>query len=319
MLVEEGKLRLYDPVASYLPAFSGMRIIDPDGTLRPARHIMLVEHLLTHRSGLTYGFLTGCAAAQRYRETDLGHSAGSLEAMVDTIATLPLAFEPGSQWRYSVATDVVARIIEIVEDKPLQAVVSERIIGPLGLDDTGFGVPAEARDRLMPMFGNPDLDNLMEIPDGPQKLTPADVTPHYPVDEPGFARGGYGLYSTIDDYARIADFLMTGTGKSGDVLLSRHMMRMMWTNRLPESQLPYRIGPIPFPGYGFALAGRVMIDPSGAMGLTGLGECGWSGAAGTFFWCDPGEKLVGVVMTQYLGSRYPMSDEMRNAVYQALD
>ena len=171
----------------------------------------------------------------------------------------------------------------------------------------------------MPVFGNSDLDSLMDYPEGPQQLTPADVTPHHPVDDPGFARGGYGLYATIDDYAAIAAFLATGTGPGGEVLLSRHMVRMMWTNRIPESQMPLAIGPLPLPGYGFSLAGRVMVDPVRAVSLTGLGEYGWSGAAGTFHWHDPAEKMTGLVMTQFLGSKHPLSDDMRNAAYQALE
>ncbi|GKX33775.1 MAG: serine hydrolase [Rhizobiaceae bacterium MnEN-MB40S] len=318
MLIEEGKLRLYDAVASYLPDFASMDIIDPDGALRPAKRVMLLEHLLTHRSGLTYGFLPGCAAAKRYREAKLGISAPPLKEMIDTIASLPLAFEPGSEWRYSVATDVVARIIEIVEGKPLQDIVADRILKPLNLSDTGFTVPEDKRDRLVPVFGREDLDGLMNFPDGPQQLTPVDVSPHYPVDDANFARGGYGLYSTADDYAQIGEFLMSGVSQSGDTLLSRHMVDMMWTNRIPARQMPLSIGPIPLPGYGFTLAGRVMADPMNAMGLTGPKECGWSGAAGTFHWNDPDEKMVGVVMTQYLGSRYPLADEMRTAVYQAL-
>ncbi|MEC9342969.1 MAG: serine hydrolase domain-containing protein [Pseudomonadota bacterium] len=319
MLVEEGRLHLYDPVAAFLPAFGRMEIIDADGTLHPAGRVMLVEHLLTHRSGLTYGFLQSCPAAARYRETRLGSSHEPLETMVDTIASLPLAFEPGSQWRYSVATDVMARIIEVIEGKPLQQVVDERVIRPLGLADTGFMVKPEARQRLVPMFGKADLDALMVFDEGPQQLTPADVSSHYPVDDPGFARGGYGLYSTIDDYAAICDLLATGTDRNGDILLSRHMVKFMWTNRIPESQMPLAIGPVPLPGYGFSLAGRVMSDLSRSVSMTGLGEFGWSGAAGTFFWIDPAENMTGVVMTQYLGSKLPLADDMRTAAYQALE
>ncbi|MCB1465388.1 MAG: beta-lactamase family protein [Nitratireductor sp.] len=319
MLVEEGRLHLYDPVAAFLPDFARMQVIDDDGTLHPARRMMLVEHLLTHRSGLTYGFLAGCAAAARYRETDLGRTHPPLPEFIDRIASLPLAFEPGAQWRYSVGTDVMGRIIEIVEGKPLQQVVAERIVAPLGLEDTGFCVPPGKQDRLMPMFGNPDLDTLMVYPDGPQKLTPADVSSHYPVNDPAFARGGYGLYSTIEDYAKICELLKTGTDREGNVLLSRHMVRFMWTNRIPESQMPLAIGPLPLPGYGFSLAGRVMVDLARSVSMTGPGEYGWSGAASTFFWIDPAEDMIGVVMTQYLGSRLPLADDMRTAAYQALE
>ena len=319
MLLEEGKLRLYDPVAAFLPAFARMEIIGEDGTLVPARRSMLVEHLMTHRSGLSYGFLLDCPAGAKLRETDLRARAGPLEGMIDTIAQLPLASEPGAQWRYSVSTDVLARVIEVVEGKPLQQVVAERIVKPLRLADTGFMVPESERGRVMPVFGQADLDRIMDFPEGRQPMTPANVDAHYPVDDPTFARGGYGLFSTVDDYARIADFLATGTSRDGEIMLSRHMLEFMWMNRIPESQMPLAIGPVPLPGYGFSLAGRVMVDLARSVSMTGLGEFGWSGAAGTFFWIDPVENMTGIVMTQYLGSKLPLSDDMRTAAYQALE
>ncbi len=319
MLLEEGRLRLYDPVAAFIPAFRQNRIIDRDGNLTQARRAMLVEHLMTHRSGLSYGFLLDCPAGAKYRETDLRKTAGPLEDMIATIAELPLASEPGAEWRYSVSTDVLGRIVEIVEGKPLQQVVAERIVKPLGLEDTGFMVPEDKRHRVMPMFGRDDLDALQVFTEGKQELVPGDVSVSYPADNPGFARGGYGLFSTADDYMKIADFLATGTSRDGEIMLSRHMLKFMWMNRIPESQMPLAIGPVPLPGYGFSLAGRVMVDLARSVSMTGLGEFGWSGAAGTFFWIDPVENMIGVVMTQYLGSKLPLADDMRTAAYQALE
>jgi len=318
MLVEEGRLRLYDFVATYLPKFAKLQIVDRDGGMRPAKKPMIVEHLLSHKAGLSYGFLPDCPAAAHYRKTDLRSNAGPLEGMIDTIASLPLAFEPGTAWQYSVATDVVARIVEIIEGKPIQQVVHERVIAPLGLKDTGYMVPEGQRHRVMPVFGTGNLDALFEIPEGPQKLTPADVSRTYPVGDPAFGRGGYGLFSTADDYAVIADFLATGRSPSGETLLARQTVRAMWTSRTPPPIMPLWLGPLLLPGYGFSLAGRVMVDPGAALSIMGPGEFGWSGAASTFYWTDPGEKLTGIVMSQYLGSRYPLADDMRNAVYQAV-
>jgi CubicO group peptidase (beta-lactamase class C family) len=319
MLVEEGRLRLYDPVAAYIPGFAKQRIAAEDGSIRPARRSMLVEHLMTHRAGLSYGFLKDCPAAAHYRQTDMRSNVRPLADMVEMISSLPLAFEPGEKWRYSVATDVLARVIEVVEGKGLRQIVDERIIQPLGLKDTGFSVRPSALGRLMPMFGKENLDDLMDFDEGPQKLFRADVNKMYPANDANFARGGYGLFSTIDDYAAIAGFLATGRSPSGYMLLSRMMTRFMWQNRIPESQMPLAIGPVPLPGYGFSLAGRVMVDLGRSLSMTGLGECGWSGAAGTFFWIDPEQKLVGLVMTQYLGSKLALSDEMRTAIYQAIE
>ena len=275
----------------------------------------MVEHLLTHTSGLSYGFLRKCKAAEFYRKTDLRRTAGPLEAMIETISGLPLAFEPGAEWRYSVATDVLARIIEIATGKPIQAVVAERITVPLGLRDTGYMVKAESRHRVMPVFGNADLDELMVYPSGPQQLTPAEVSNVYPADMPEFGRGGYGLFSTIDDYAVIAQFLATGRSPSGDPLLGRKTIEWMWTNRIDPGLLPLRYDDFPMPGFGFGLAGRVMIDTGKAWCLSSEGECGWAGAASTWFMIDPREKLIAITMSQYLGSKVSLADDMRNAIY----
>jgi CubicO group peptidase (beta-lactamase class C family) len=319
MLVEEGILHLYDPVAKWLPEFARMQIIGEDGALSPAKNLMLIENLMTHTAGLSYGFLQKCPAGAEYRKTNLRKTAGPLKDMIEIVATLPLAFEPGTNWRYSVATDVLARIVEVALGETIQHAVESRILSPLGLDDTGYSVAPAARDRIMPMFGNADLDTLMVYPAGPQKLTPADVSQIYPFDAPDFGRGGYGLFSTIDDYRIIADFLATGRTPSGEPLLGRKTLELMWTNRLPERMLPLRYDDILMPAYGFSLAGRVMIEPGKAWGLTSTGEHGWAGAAATWFMIDPKESLIAVVMTQYLGSKHSLADDMRNAIYSMLD
>ncbi len=319
MLVEEGRLRLYEPLAQYISTFSRPLVLDPDGGRRPARNPITIEHLLTHRSGLSYGFLFDCPVGALYRTSDLRQSVRPLADFAETIARFPLAFEPGREWRYSVATDIMARVIEVICGKPFNEVVAERVTGPLGLKDTGFFVPESARSRVMPMFGNGNLDTMMEYPDGPQKLTPTDVSTGYPADNPQFARGGYGLFSTLDEYMIVARFLATGKAPSGEILLSRKAVEVMWTNRIPPHQLPLRYGPYPSLGYGFSLAGRVLCDPANRIGLTSIGECGWAGAASTWFFIDPAEKLTGVVMSQYLGSKVPLADDMRNAIYASLE
>ncbi len=319
MLVEEGRLRLYEPVAAYIPAFARPTIINEDGNIQPAKRPMLVEHLFTHMAGLSYGFLRKCKAGEFYRRTDLAHTSGPLAQMVDVIAQQPLAFEPGTAWRYSVATDVLARIIEIVTGQPIQQVMAERVTRPLGLKDTGYMVVEGSRDRLVPAFGTQSLDEIMVFGEGPQKLTPVDVSDVYPVSDPNFGRGGYGLFSTIDEYRVIADFLATGRNPDGDALLGRKTIELMWANRVPQSMLPLKLDDLAMPGFGFSLAGRVMLDPGQSWCLTSQGECGWAGAASTWFFIDPREKLVGLVMSQYLGSKIPLADDMRNAIYSMLD
>jgi len=319
MLMERMQLRLFDPVAAALPDFAAPTILDPDGTTRPARRPILVENLLTHRAGFSYGFLDNCPVGQRYRGLNLHDARLSLAEAVAAIAAEPIAYEPGTQWRYSAATDVLARLLEVVSGQPIGQLLDELILTPLGMTDTGYSVPEADRNRLMAMFGNDDLDRLFEFEAGPQVLTPADVSAAYPADNPAFSRGGHGLFSTLDDYMKFAQFLMTGRSPSGEQLLSRKMMEMMVINRIPASIMPLMIGPLEMPGYGYGLAGRVMINQGAALGLTSDGEHGWAGAASTYFWVDPAEDVVGVVMSQYLGSKIPIGDDIRVAAYQALD
>ncbi len=319
MLLEEGRLRLYEPVEMYLPEFANRKILGEAGVEHPARRTMLIEHLMTHQSGLSYGFLSDCPVAALYRTTDLRHTRRPLEDFVKTIAGFPLAFEPGTAWRYSVATDVLARVIEVICARPIQEVVAERVTGPLGLKDTGYFVAPKQRKRILPMFGQENLDLLQNYPEGPQALIRADVSDGYPCDDTGFGRGGYGLFSTTPDFLEIARFLANGKAAKGSRLLSRKAVEFMWTNRIAAEKYPLAIGPIRLMGYGFSLAGRVMTDPGSAFVLGSMGEFGWSGAAATWFFIDPQEQLIGLVMSQYLGAKVPMIDDMRNAIYSMLD
>jgi CubicO group peptidase (beta-lactamase class C family) len=318
-LVEQGKLRLFDPVAAYLPDFAKMTVMNADGKTSPAKSPMIIEHLLTHRAGFSYGFLTDSPVVEHYRSSNINDANVSLEEMVTTISDFPLAFEPGSQWQYGVATDVLARIIEVILDRSLPEILNEMILKPLGMTDTGFIIPKADRSRLMAMFGKSDLDEVMKFDDKPQTLVPADLSAQYPVADDNFYRGGLGLYSTIEDYSRFSDLLVSGVSNTGERLLSSKTIELMWTNRIPDSQMPLRIGPIFLAGYGFGLAGRIMLDTGKGYGLTSNGEFGWTGAASTYFWIDRREDIIGITMAQYMGSKIPLSDDIRNAVYQALD
>jgi len=319
MLMERLKLRLFDPVAAYLPKFAQKQVLDPDGTTRQMRGMMIIEHLLTHRAGLSYGFLIDCPVGQRYTELDIMSGSVSLAEMIDRIAEEPLAFDPGTNWRYSVATDVVARVLEVIEGKPIAAILKELIFDPLGMTDTGFMVPESERHRVMGMFGEGDLNRIMIFAPPPQTLRPADVSKTYPTDNPDFGRGGHGLFSTLDDYMKFVRLLKTGCAPNGDRLLSRKTMQMIARNRIQPEIMPIAIGPLVLAGYGYGLTGRVMLDTGAVYGLTSQGEWGWAGAASTYFWVDPEEDVEGVVMSQYLGSIIPLGDDIRVAAYQALD
>lgn len=320
MLMEQGKLRLFDMLPSFNPAFAGMRVLLPNGRLAPAERPIHVEDLLTHRAGFSYEFITGCHIAPLYRDKEISSDGlCSLDDMMTRLAELPLASQPGSQFRYSVATDVLAHVIERAADRPLGELLEDYLFAPLGMEDTGYFVPAEKRDRLMPMFGVSDVSEFAPLDLRPQELTPAEVDTMYPCDSPEFRRGGHGLYSTLEDYARFARMLLTGKGPDGGTVLSRKMLQMLRANRIPPHQLPLTIGMNPLPGYGWGLGVRVMMDVGRAMALSGEGEFGWSGAASTYFFVDPAEEAIGVFMTQYLAATLPLNEDLRVAAYQMLD
>jgi CubicO group peptidase (beta-lactamase class C family) len=319
MLMEQGRLRLFDLLSTYNPAFANMPVLSANGRLAPAQRPILVEDLFTHRAGFTYEFITGCHIAPLYQEHEISSDGlCSLEQMMERLAELPLAFQPGTAWRYSVATDVLAHVIERAADRPLDELLREHLFEPLGMTDTAFFVAEDQRQRLMPIFGVTDISEFAPLHPRPQVLTPADVSAMYPCDRTDFRRGGHGLFSTLDDYARFCRFLLTGQDPEGATLLGRKTLAMMRANRIPPSQLPLTIGMNALPGYGWGLGVRVMMNVGEAMALTGEGEIGWAGAASTYFFVDPIEDLFGVFMTQYLGATLPLNEDLRVAAYQML-
>lgn len=320
-LMEEGVLRLADPVALYLPEFAQAKVLRADGSEPLAKTPMNIEHLLTHRAGLSYDFLPRCDVARRYQTAQLmERGSRTLEEFVATVATFPLAFEPGAQWRYSVATDVLARVLEVAAGKPLPTLLKDYLFTPCEMRDTAFYVPQEKQQRLASLYGTRQLGQIPDLGSLPQPLTPLDVSGGHPLNEPDtFVRGGHGLYSTTVDYQRFLSVLINGKTASGEQLLSPLTVNMMWQDRIPAAQQPLAIGDGPMPGYGWNLTGRVMTHPGEAMSLTLPGEGGWGGAAATYFFVHPETGLNGVVMTQYLGSMVPAGDDLRVAFLQALD
>ncbi len=320
ILVEQGKLRLYDMLAQFDPRFAKLRVLTADGDIQPLLKPVTVEDLLTHRGGFTYEFIHGCHVAQYYRAAEIiGDSNRSLDDMMGALAEQPLAFQPGSQWRYSVCTDVLAHVCQRAAGRPLGELLQEHIFAPLGMVDSGFGVAAGDLERLMPMYGVGDLRALPPLDITPQTLEPMDADDMYPHDKSDvFQRGGHGLFSTLADYAAFARMLIDGRAPDGAPVLSRAMHTLLQANRIPDAQLPIKIGPNVLAGYGWGLTGRVLLDAGQATVLSGESEFGWAGAASTHFWVDPRERMTGVIMTQYLGASLPLADDLRAAAYQAL-
>ena len=324
-LLEEGRFRLIDPVARYIPAFGAVKVREPDGSLvDPVRPIM-VRDLMTHMSGLSYHFVEDSPLAKAYNEAKLMDAQCPLEAAIDDLARLPLAFQPGTRWRYSVGIDVAARVIEVISGRRLGEFLRERLFEPLGMTDTAFGVPGEKRSRVAAMYGRPDVIAGVTVKSELEAWSKGvndrlDVSKSNPVDSPDvFQRGGYGLFSTIGDYFRFAQMLVNGGELEGKRILGRKTLELMHSNHVPAALLPLDIGGLPRPGYGFGLGSRVLMDvaQSGAPGS--VGEFGWSGAAKTHYWVDPKEELVGLFFTQSMMSFDLPELDLRALAYQAIE
>jgi CubicO group peptidase (beta-lactamase class C family) len=325
LLVEEAKLRLVDPLAAYIPAFGAVKVRSPPGDLVAPRRPIFVRDLLTHTSGLTYGFLADSPVAKDYARAKLVDAHATLKDSIDELATTPLAYHPGERYHYSVGIDVAARLIEVVSGQSLGAFLHERLLGPLKMLDTDFVVPQGKRDRVAAMYGRPDIFSGLTQPEAFNLWASGfnerlDVSESYPVDAPGtFERGGHGLFGTIGDYYRFAQMLCAGGALDGVRVVGRKTLDLMHANHLPLSMLPIEIGGLPLMGYGFGLGSRVLLDAA-ASGVAGTaGEFGWAGAAKTHYWVDPREQIVALFFTQSMSSFDGPEADLRSLVYAALD
>lgn len=323
MLFEEGKFSLNDPVSRYIPAFADAQVLVEDATneqgyvLEAARSPMLVRHLLTHTSGLSYGLFANPhlrAAYQAAGVSDgLTYADETLEEWVAKIATVPLANHPGENFEYGLSTDVLGRLIEIWSGMPLDEFFQKRIFEPLQMSDTHFFLPAEKVTRLTKIYEHDENGCLRPIPDTAYQLGNANIAAGVPYKGPQkLFSGGGGLVSTAQDYARFAQMLLNG-GKLGDAqLLSCKTVELMISNQIGE--LGYWSQ-----GYGFGYG--VYINRGAAYsGQPGsVGTYGWSGYYSTYFWIDPKEDVVAVLMTQVAPWISFLEFEFPAMIYQALE
>ena len=322
MLYEEGRFQLDDPIARVIPAFAEMRVWDggeDPWSTTPAERPITYRQLLTHTSGLTYGFMqaTPVDALYREHEVDPQLATGTLEALVDRLATLPLLAQPGTRWNYSVATDVVGRLVEIHAGQPFDAFLHERILAPLGMHDTSFTVRADQRPRW--------AANHVRGRDGLAKRLPPELA-----DDMFTTRrlpsGGGGLVGTAPDYLRFCRMLLAGGVLDGTRILGRKTVQLMTANHLhapPDNNMAAlgtaRFSESTYEGIGFGLGVSVMLDPARAQILGTPGEIAWGGAASTAFWIDPAEDLIVILLTQLTpSSTYPIRRQLRVLTYAAL-
>ena len=327
-LYEHGRFQLFDPVAKFIPGFAKVRVLQAESTSEQRevdlKRPILIRDLLTHTSGLTYHFLEESPVSELYRQAHLGGPGRTLEAMIDDLTRLPLAYQPGTRWHYSVGIDVIARLIEIISGQPLQQFLNERLFQPLGMNDTGFSVPPEKRDRIATMYGLPDISThsisqlIAASMKGFNERIPVETT--YPsTNTDTFARGGHGLFSTAWDYFRFAQMLLNRGELDGVRILAPKIVDLMHMNHIPAALLPYELfRGLPAGGYGFGLGSQVLLNVAESAVPGSVGEFGWGGAAKTNFWVDPKEHLIGVFMTQYMMAFDLPDKDFKVLAYQAL-
>ena len=328
-LFEQGLFQLIDPVAKFIPAFQDLKVyaggagaaIELVDLARP----VTVRDLLTHTSGLTYHFFMYGPVEEMYREARVS-SEKPLQEFVADLARMPLAFQPGTCWRYSFAHDVVAHLVELLSGQPVDAYLREHVFEPLGMVDTGYYVPQDKRHRLASMYGTfdliePDVTFLRWYADaeaaGSNVLATATEglasAPH------DVLRGGHGLVSTAQDYYRFAQMLLDNGELAGARILGRKTIELMTANHLLPALLPYEMQGMESPGKGYGLGLGVTMDVAQTQVPGSAGEFGWGGAATTNFWVDPREELIGVEMAQFQPSGFhPIGVAFRTAVYQAI-
>ena len=315
LLFEDGRFQLDDPVERFIPQLANRRVLRPGATsldqTEPAVRPITIRHLISHSSGLSYGLLDpGTLIFKAYNERKVNNPATTLAAMIDVLADMPLAYHPGTSWEYSVAIDVLARLVEVISGQRFDAFIQSRILGPLGMVDTGFVV--SDRNRLVAYYAGAD-------PVDPMKpgLTRADALPYPGAYLRPFSRqaGGAGLVSTLPDMVALIRSLLPG----GPTLLKPDTIELMMTNQLPEGVS------IRFPAYGeirgrgHGLAGALILEPSAFDHQDARGELFWGGRAGTQWWISPGKNTAGLIMAQREGAfAHPFAVEFKRLAYEAV-
>jgi CubicO group peptidase (beta-lactamase class C family) len=318
ILYEQGKWLPMDPIARYIPQFEHLKVfsnVDEDGKpiLADPAHAPTMRELMTHSAGFLYGFGKS-KVDDLYKDAKPLQSA-NLQEMIDKLAKLPLAYQPGTEWQYSMSMDIQGFIVEKLSGQSLPQFTHDHIFAPLGMKDAGFYVPAEKRARFASNYRNDQ-----------GKLVPTEVeggAPNDYAEEPHLPSGGGGLVSTAEDYYRFAQMLANGGELNGVRILSPETVKLMTSNHLPQELMTGKFGGgmhVMRPGFGYGYNCAVITDPGEANLPDGKGTFFWDGAAGTWFWVDPTNDVVFVGMIQRMTSpdNHPLLYRSHAAVYSAL-
>jgi CubicO group peptidase (beta-lactamase class C family) len=322
MLYEEGRFELKDPVSRYIPSFADVRVYTKGSALNPATvpvtEPVRIWHLLTHTSGLTYGFHHSHPVDAMYRSAGfdfLWPPGADAAECCDMWAALPLLFQPGAEWNYGVSTDVLGRLVEVVSGQSLDDVFATRIFEPLGMNDTRFWVEGPGLERLAALY-RPEP--------GTRRAVRFDDLGDVALSRPSLLSGGGGLVSSAADYHRFTQLLLNRGELDGVRLLGSRTVEFMTRNHLPhDADLEVFGRPLfaetTFDGIGFGLGFSVVQDAAKNKALSSEGEFAWGGMASTAFWVDPVEEITALLFTQlFPSSTYPLRPQLRQLVYQAL-
>jgi CubicO group peptidase (beta-lactamase class C family) len=320
MLYEHGHFQLDDPVYKYIPEWRNLQVYQlgnhPGWVTTPCERPMTIRDLFCHMSGLTYGFMERTNIDRAYRRLGVGREdSKDLRAMIETLAGLPLEFSPGTRWNYSVSTDVLGYLIELISGIPLDEYFRTQIFEPLGMVDTGFTVPADQVDRFAANYtrGRDKRPRLEDDPATSLYTKPAT-----------FFSGGGGLVSTAADYLRFCRMLLNQGELDGHRILGRKTLELMTSNHLPEGRDLTEVATGAFSettyeGVGFGLGFSVQLDCAKSQIVGSPGEYAWGGAASTAFWVDPSEDLIAIFMTQLMPSgTFNFRGQLKSIIYPAI-
>jgi CubicO group peptidase (beta-lactamase class C family) len=307
ILIEEGRFSLRDLVSKYIPELGKLEVGVEGGNsniadqtafhTEPAKRDMTIYDLLRHTSGLAYSVFFKSVVKKKYQEAGIRDTDQTLAEMTEKLGKLPLAYQPGTRWEYSRSTDVLGRLLEVVSGMPLDRFLEERIFIPLKMKDTGFYVKSNKLDRL----AEPAEGMLLDVTIPPKLLS-----------------GGGGLVSTVSDYIRFAQMLLNGGALEGTQLLSRKTVEYMTSDHLGPLANRDDREYFPGPGYGFGLGVAVRLQQGMAGNLGSVGDFWWAGYGGTFFWVDPQEKLIGIIMFQNPAQLGHYTSLFKNLVMQSI-
>ena len=329
-LYEQGKFQLNDPVAKFVPELKDVKVLNTDGQLEDQAKPMTMHQLLTHTTGLSYGFAAQTDLVDRaYLGADIW-AAQDLDEFAQRVAQLPLKFQPGSRYHYSIAVDITGLIVQRLSGQSFDVYLRENLFKPLGMEDTFFEVPDNKMARFLPNhILDPQTGGLMDVSEVPADNPLAAFfksrknVAMVDYESVSLFSGGGGLVSTAMDYARFAEAMRSGGILDGNRILSPKTVAYMAQNHLNPSMQMGGIGEQPTTdgntsGVGFGLGFGVVTNPAYAGVIGSAGEYNWGGAAGTVFWIDPVEEVVVVSMIQLMSSPWPLRSELQVATYQAI-